>query len=1225
MKIRGKLITILSVICLLSLLLAGTVAWNMAKVSKHINTVSTDLGHLERQSRLHVFINKQIMEVVEYLLFGNDVDRLHLEGFSHVSETMLNEWLEAKSLEYKEQESSPEHLEKARQVKDIYGELTMMINAGIELENAGQKTSALKLITGKVEPLVNNKLLPRIEGTIEHEAAKVKEAFNELYMSVGSMPWLGKKEKATVMSSEAAVQHLLTLERLHSYMGRQFREGLILIASGDPAHEKHFNEYNILARQSIKAILDVSERQRVLGTRGKELDTKELKEVGRIHNRATMLFEEAFRLKKSGKDSASHMIISNDITPLLEGRLFPKTDALFLDSKEKVSETSDLMRNRLNSSGTIGAIILALISLTVILISISMIRGIIDSLKELRDGVDAIGDGDMSHRIPVRNRDELGLLADSFNRMTAALQKTTVSHKYVDDILRSMNDALIVTSPEGRIKTVNPAACSMLGYVEKELRDMQLENILQDKPPSGWCAWTANNVEGVLTRKDKHAVQVLYSASAIHKDRAVYNGTVFVAQDITERKTSDSELKDRESRLRAVLDNAIDGIIVINEWGVINSFNPAAEKIFGYSAEETLGESITTMMPEAYREKHTAALRSHIKTGKKNILGKSVEVEGLTKDGRIFPLELNITELSIGGERFFTGMVRDISERKKAEDELLNAKQEAESANHAKSAFLASMSHEIRTPMNAIIGMSDLLCETTLEEEQLEYVHTLQRAGTTLLTLINDILDVSKIEAEHLELDHTDFNLRETIESTCEIIAAQAHTKGIEIAYRISPEIPRTLKGDPTRLGQIVMNLLSNAIKFTSEGEVIVEVTPFKDAPTEQGKTRVLFKVRDSGIGIAADNVNKIFEKFTQADSSTTRKYGGTGLGLTICKKLAELMDGDIWVESTEGAGSTFSFTAHLDVAEEASPEETSPASGLNGLRALIVDDNATNRLILRETLARWGMTTEEATDGIECMAMLEEKSYDLMLLDCYMPNMDGFEVAEEINQMEKEDADRTKNMSIIILTSDAVSGDRAHSLKLGVAGFLTKPVKRSSLLKTITSALTTTSATPPEALPTDTGKVKIGRNIDAETMPADDRPLRILLAEDTADNRLLIKSYLKKTPYILDIAENGKIAVDKFKEGNYHIVLMDMQMPIMDGYTASWEIRRWEKKHEIRPTPIVALTAHALKGDMEKSLEAGCDDHMNKPIRKKTLLAGIQKHTEGIEIEPEKKPEINI
>ncbi len=1204
MKIRSKFIIILAVICMLTIVLTGAVIWNMLQISKHVESISTNLVGLERQTRLHVYTNKQIMEVVEYMQLGNSIDKTHLKGFAHIAKLALNEWLEAEAQENIEQSDKLTDTETASKVKKLYGKLNIMLNNSIKFSGAGKHSEALDVITKRIEPLTNLILLPLISLSIKERIVNINDAFYRLHMSIGSMPWLGSKEKTSVRASETAIAGLVTLEQLHSLMAIQFREGLMFITSNNPDDKKQFTKHGVLAQQKLKDLFEITERQIALGVKDEELDKQELQALEWLYNKIFVLFEKSVRLKESGQTDAAHTVVSEKIMPILEGELFPKIEAIFKDSQRETAEANTLMQSMLYSSGTTGASILTIISLFAIILSIGLQRSIINSLRKLRDGTRALGTGDMEHRISVKRKDEIGMLAESFNRMTEILQTTTVSHHYVDNILRSISDVLIVTSEDGTIETVNPAACALLGYVETELQGMAIKDVLVDKESTEWMTWTKNKTEGSLVKKDGHEISVIYSASVMCKSDGTFDGTVFVAEDITAKKASDIELKDRESRLRAILDNATDGIIIINEWGVINSFNPAAEKIFGYTTQEVLGDEVIKLMPSSFIKKHTAALRKNIKTGESTIIGQSVEVEGLTKDGKIFPLELNINELSIGGQKFFTGIMRDISQRKMAEEELIMAKQDAEGANHAKSAFLASMSHEIRTPMNAIIGMSDLLYETELSAEQKEYVQTFRRASSTLLSLINDILDLSKIEADYIELDSTDFDLREIIEQTCEVVATSAHEKGLEIAYRISPEVPLKLIGDPTRLGQILINLFSNAIKFTGEGEVIAEIILNKKAPQKKDMASIQFNVTDSGIGIAAESVDKIFEKFTQADSSTTRRYGGTGLGLTICKKLTELMNGEIWVESVESAGSTFTFTAQMKISQEVPEDNKAASKDLAGIKIIVVDDNDTNRSILKDTLASWDLQAAEAGSGKEAISMLSGTSYDTMVIDYGMPEMDGFEVAEEIKRLKETLPEKTRDMKIILLTSDVISCDRKRAEELKIVDFVSKPVKRASLLRALRAGLTETRNERSKAAT---------KEIGSKILLDDERPLNILLAEDTGDNILLIRSYLKNTPYNLSIAEDGSIAADKFKEGGYHLVLMDMQMPVMDGYTATWEIRRWEKKHGLKPTPIIALTAHALKGDKEKSIEAGCTDHLTKPIKKKILLKAIQEHTRNV------------
>ncbi len=665
-----------------------------------------------------------------------------------------------------------------------------------------------------------------------------------------------------------------------------------------------------------------------------------------------------------------------------------------------------------------------------------------------------------------------------------------------------------------------------------------------------------------------------------------------LARWVAERKQMVEALQESEAKARAIVDTAVDAIICIDENGTVQSFNHAAEEIFGYSATEVIGHNINLLQPEPYHSEHDSYLRHYLETGQKKIIGQGREVIGRHKDGHQFPIDLAVSEVQLDTRRLFTGIIRDITDRKQSEQELLLAKDQAEAANQAKSDFLASMSHEIRTPMNAIIGMAELLEETPLTPEQHEYVHVFQSAGETLLSLINDILDISKLEAGQLELEKIDFDLREVMEKTCEILALRAHKKGLELACHLAPETPERLQGDPLRLRQVLVNLIGNAIKFTERGEVVLEAKPLSNA-AEQEPVELLFAVSDTGIGIPADKQQAIFERFTQVDASTTRQYGGTGLGLNISKRIVEALNGKIWVESETGKGSTFYFSGQF-IHSAAAPEPP-PLTDLSGYQVLVVDDCAANRLVLRDTLTSWGAKITEAENGKLALQQMQQakaagRPFELVLLDCRMPEMDGFEVAGDI-QLNSSFAGTT----VMMLTSDNRAGDIARARQLGLAAYMVKPIKRRDLQYALSSAL---HPQPPE-LPEQQAE-------EAETPP--ERSLNILLVDDSEDNRLLVSSFLKKLPYQVDQAENGEIALQKFQQNDYDLVLMDMQMPVMDGYAASREIRQWEQQQGRTATPIIALTAFAQQDDAQKSLAAGCDAHLTKPIKKTVLLEVIDR-----------------
>jgi PAS domain S-box-containing protein len=910
-------------------------------------------------------------------------------------------------------------------------------------------------------------------------------------------------------------------------------------------------------------------------------------------------------------------------------------------------------------------------------------------------------------------------------------RKLKENERWLGTILRSIGDAVVAVDGRGIVSFMNPVAEDLTGWPWQEALGRELGEVFRildekDRTPLEYAAKGRSGRVAtdrhVLVARDGLELNIEDSASVLRDEGGNITGAVLVFRDISERKKARATLEESEMRFRSVVESANDAIIMADSSGKIIVWNNCASETFGYGPEEAIGMPVSMLMPERYRVLHQKGLERLGATGESNIIGTTVELQGVRKDGREFPFELSLSTWEREEETYFTSIIRDTSDRKWAEEELENtlselniifdnanvgiafmkeggvfranrkceeifgygrheidglpaetffnvreeghvstgedtsrilsagktghmeqlmrrkdgstflcsltgkavspgapstssiwiledvterrsaeealkrAAEAAEAASRTKSEFLANVSHEIRTPMNGIIGMTELALDTDLSEEQREYIEIVRQSAGSLLSLVNDILDYSKMEAGRMELQESDFNLRTVMEDTLESFSAQAARKGLLILSHIGTGLPLQLRGDPGRLRQVMVNLIGNAVKFTEVGVIKVTVEPVSlQGPSRGTSFTIRFSVSDTGIGVKKDMVDSIFETFTQVDGSTTRKYGGSGLGLAITRQIVELMGGSIWVQSKPGKGSTFHFTADF-LALDAG--EVSGEIDFAGSHALVVEGNKDNRNAFGEMLGAWGFKVHEAGSEDEALNAVKKANapFDLMLLDYHLPGADCFELVDALRE-----EGGVKGSKVLLLATLGAGLDQGRLEGLDISGYVNKPVRQSQLLDAIMNAFG-------KAADAVVSRVEEPNIVNGGTGTG----LRVLLAEDNTVNRVLVERILKKAGHSFEVVENGLEVLEALREKRFDLVLMDVQMPHMDGIEATRIIRDPGSDVYDPDIPIVALTARAMSEDRERCLEAGMDVYVAKPFRPDDLLEVFQEALSG-------------
>ncbi|HCY87652.1 MAG TPA: hypothetical protein DHV36_21135 [Desulfobacteraceae bacterium] len=941
--------------------------------------------------------------------------------------------------------------------------------------------------------------------------------------------------------SNTSLECSLTITKMHLSM-----KDIVLFSDPDliAGEIKRIDQYGAQVYRNLDII-----REKILGIRGRALE-KEARELFRAWE---PIREEAIQRMSANQMDAAALIIKNEGAAHVK-RMEAKMAELTAYARNKASEflrASDATGKKIKSM----SIIFLGIGLTFILII-------------------------------------AGLTVTTASRYEGELVQSEHQHRI---IFENSPLGMIRFSPDGTIEDMNDKFAELMGASREQL--LGFNTATQSSPEmqallkralSGQTSVYEDEYTSVNGNKKLFLRVVFNPVNPGSKTTEV----IATLEDITERKASEKALKENERRLDTIFNSVQTGIFIVDrETRTILDVNAAAEMMVGLPKPEIIGQVCHNFIcPADHDNCPVVDLGQTVDKSERILLTASKEERPILK---------TVSEVPIRGRDCLLECFVDIGKQKEIEQGLRDAKEAAEAASRAKADFLANMSHEIRTPMNGVIGMTELLADTPLTPEQQEFVGTIGKSAEALLAIINDILDHSKIDAGKVELEAIEFNLRPLLEDIADLTAVRVYEKGLEYCTIIHPQTPSYLIGDPGRLRQILLNLISNAVKFTHKGEIVVETRLTHET---RNRAVVKFSVTDTGIGIPPEKIETLFDAFSQVDTSTTREFGGTGLGLAISKQLTELMGGHISVSSAPDKGASFSFTA---VFEKPDPDKVRPAlprQKLEGRRILVVDDNDTNRLILKEELSRWGCLSDEAPDGVTALEKLNAaqttgKAFHIAIIDMQMPGMDGASLGKTIRE-----TPALNDLQMIMLTSMGMRGDAKRFEDIGFSAYLNKPIKQRELYDCLTMVSPASADSPQVPRPLLT------RHAIAENRASDSSAVKLLLAEDNHINKKVALGALRKMGLSADAVTNGQEVLDALSEEDYDLVLMDCQMPRMDGYEATRRIRSGNTEVRNPDIPIIAMTANAMKEDRTKCLDAGMNDYLAKPVKLKDLSAMLNK-----------------